>query len=63
VGAVQVAVMTGETDERGIEGIDELDFWREVCLSDAPGFPQALVHGVCSLQLLILFPPGFTGSG
>jgi hypothetical protein len=37
VGAVQVAVMTSEADEGGIEGIDEFDFWGEVGLSDPPG--------------------------
>ena len=58
VGAVQVAVMTSEADERGIEGIDEFDFWGEVCLPDPPGLIQAFVPGIFSFQSLILLSPG-----
>jgi len=58
VAAVQVAVMTSEADEGGVEGIDELDFWGEVGLPDSPGLFQAFVKSVFGFQSLILLSPG-----
>jgi len=61
VGAIQVAVMTSEADERGIKGIDEFDFRGKVGLPDLPGFLQAFVRDVFSFQLLTLLSPGIYG--